>query len=341
MPAGPTPPTSVVVVTPWRRLGIALSLLTLVIATGTSGYIVLGFAPLDALYQTVTTVTTVGFREVEPLDATGQLFTIVLILGGAGTVLYTLGAMLEILIEGQLRDILGRRRMERDIKTLSGHTIVCGWGRVGTTIAQYISGTGSGVVVVDEDPDRLATCPHPSVLGDATSDDVLERAGIERASALVAAVAEDAGNLFVVLSARALRPDLFIVARVRSQDSESKMLRAGANRVVNPQQIGGARMAAFVSQPHVAEFLDVVMHDGSLEFRLGEIPVGAGSPAAGRSLRDAHLRDQTGALILAIRTADGGFLTNPSPATELEPGHVLIAVGTQSQLDSLRHATTG
>jgi voltage-gated potassium channel len=265
----------------------------------------------------------------------------VLILGGVGTVLYTLGALLEMLIEGQLRDILGRRRMERDIKTLSGHTIVCGWGRVGTTIAQYISGSGTPVVVIDEDPDRLAGCAYASVLGDATSDDVLVQAGIDRAGALVAAVSEDAANLFVVVSARALRPELFVVARVRSEANESKMLRAGANRVVNPQRIGGARMAAFVSQPHVAEFLDVVMHDGSLEFRLGEIAVGATSPAVGQSLRDAHLRDQTGALVLAIRTADGSFLTNPPPATTLESGHVLIAVGTQVQLDELRKAAAG
>jgi len=328
-------------VTSWRRLGLALSLLVGVMAIGTVGYVLLGFSALDALYQTVTTVTTVGFREVEPLSDTGKVFTMVLILGGVGTVLYTLGALLEMLIEGQLRDILGRRRMERDIKTLSGHTIVCGWGRVGTTIAQYISGTGSTLVVIDEDADRLASCPHPAVLGDATSDDVLEQAGISRASALVAAVAEDAANLFVVVSARALRPDLFIVARVRSPQNESKMLRAGADRVVNPQEIGGARMAAFVSQPHVAEFLDVVMHDGSLEFRLGEIVVGAGSSAVGQSLRDAHLRDQTGTLILAIRTADGTFLTNPPATTTLASGHVLIAVGTQAQLDELRKATAG
>ena len=231
--------------------------------------------------------------------------------------------------------------MERDIKTLSGHTIVCGWGRVGTTIAQYVTGIGTAVVVIDEDAERLASCPHPSVHGDATSDDVLEQAGIGRAGSLVAAVAEDAGNLFVVVSARALRPDLFIVARVRSANNESKMLRAGADRVVNPQEIGGARMAAFVSQPHVAEFLDAVMHDGSLEFRLGEVAVSAASPAVGQSLRDAQIRDRTGALVLAIRTPDGQFLTNPQPTTMLESGHVLIAVGTQTQLDDLRRAAAG
>jgi voltage-gated potassium channel len=312
-----------------------------VITTGTIGFWLLGFSALDALYQTVITVTTVGFREVEPLSGTGKVFTMALILTGVGTVLYTLSAVLEMLIEGQLRDILGRRRMERDIKTLSGHTIVCGWGRVGTTIAQYMSGSGTTVVVIDEDAERLADCAFASVVGDATSDDVLAQAGVDRAGALVAAVSEDAANLFVVVSARALRPDLFIVARVRSEANESKMLRAGANRVVNPQRIGGARMAAFVSQPHVAEFLDVVMHDGSLEFRLGEIAVGASSPAVGQSLRDAHLRDQTGALVLAIRTADGSFVTNPPPTTVLESGHVLIAVGTQLQLDELRKAAAG
>jgi len=324
-----------------NRVRIALAALTGVLVAGTLGYVALGFGVLDATYQTVTTVTTVGFREVQPLGAGGKVFTMALIIVGVGTTLYTLGALLELLIEGQLREILGRKRMERDIGRLSNHTVVCGWGRVGRTIAQYAAGTGEAVVVVDEDAGRLADCPYPSVLGDATSDEVLEAAGVARARALVAAVAEDAANLFVVVSARALRPDLFIVARVRIEANESKLLRAGADRVVNPQQIGGARMAAFVVQPHVAEFLDVVMHDGSLEFRLAELTVTDASSVAGRTLREAHLRDRTGALVLAIRTPAGEFLTNPPADTSLQPGHVLIAVGTETQLEGLRKAAGG
>lgn len=317
---------------------LALIGLAVVMLVGTVGYSSFGFSPLDALYQTVTTVFTVGFQEVHPLSPGGRIFTICLILGGVGVALYALGAMLELIIEGQLREIVGRRRMERDIHRLDGHTIICGWGRVGQTIAQYSAGVGEAFVVIDRDPDRLAECLYPSVLGDATDDAVLERAGIERAKAVVAAVSDDAANLFIIVSARAINPDAFLVARARSGRNEPKMLRAGANRVVNPQQIGGARMAAFVHQPHVAEFLDVVMHDGSLEFRLAELTVTATSSIAGRTLRDTRLRERTGALVLAMRTPGGAFVTNPPATTSLEPGHVLIAVGTEAQLAELRAA---
>ncbi len=321
--------------TPTRRLQAALLALTAIIVVGSLGYILLGFGLLDALYQTVTTITTVGFREIHPLDTRGQIFTMVLILVGVGTAFYTMGVLLETLVEGQLVDVVGRRRMERKIAGFTGHTIICGWGRVGRTISQYVEGQGQDVVVIDIDAERLASCPHPYILGDATDDEVLERAGVRSARAVVAALDLDASNLFVVVSCRALQPELFIVARARVDANEEKLRRAGADRVVNPQNIGGARIAAFLLQPHVAEFLDVVMHDGSLEFRLAEIRIVAGCSIDGRSLRDAHIRDQTGALILAIRDVDGTFATNPAPETDLLQGQVLIAVGTEDQLQAL------
>jgi voltage-gated potassium channel len=319
----------------WRRLGGALALFVAVLVVGTVGYLLLGFGLLDAVYQTVTTVSTVGFREVQPLSAAGQVFTMVLILLGVGAALYAFGVLIETLLEGRLLDLLGRRRMERTITTMSHHVIVCGWGRVGRSIAAEVAAAGQPLVVVDASEERLSGCPHPSVVGDATEDAVLGRAGIDRASALVAAVDADADNSFISLSARALRPDLFIVARARSVDSEDKLLRAGADRVVNPQHIGGARMAAFVLRPHVAEFLDVVMHEQNIEFRLEELTITAGSAVAGRTLRDAHLRDRTGALVLALRDPDGAFRNNPSPDTVLDPDDVLIAIGTEEELAAL------
>jgi voltage-gated potassium channel len=177
--------------------------------------------------------------------------------------------------------------------------------------------------------------PHRVVVGDATEDAVLRAAGIERAAALVAAVDGDAANSFIALSARALNPNLFIVARARSQDSGEKLRRAGADRAVNPQTIGGARMAAFVLRPHVAEFLDVVMQERTLEFRLEEERVTADSSIVGRSLRDAQLRDRTGALVLALRDGTGTFQTNPPPDTEIRSGQIMIAIGTQDELDAL------
>jgi voltage-gated potassium channel len=318
-----------------RRLWLGLTLLTLITAAGTLGYVLLGFNALDAVYQTVTTITTVGFREVEPLDDTGKVFTVVLILLGVGTALYTFSVFIEALVEGHFGLLLGRRRMERTISEMKDHVVICGWGRVGRALAQYLTGAGQDVVVVDRDPERIASCPYPYVHGDATDDSVLAQAGIARARVLAAALNTDADNVFVTITGRAISADLFIIARARVVSSEDKLTRAGANRVVNPQSIGGARMAAFALQPHVAEFLDVVMHDGSLEFRIEEVLVPEWSGLAGHSLRDAHLRDRTGALVLAMRDQHGQFTTNPTPETLIEPGHVLIAIGTSEQLTAL------
>jgi voltage-gated potassium channel len=319
----------------WRRLAGAVSALGAVIVVGTVGYVLLGFPWLDALYQTVTTVATVGFREVQPLSSTGKVFTMALILVGVGTTLYALSVLIETLVEGQLQDLLGRRRMHRAIAELHDHVIICGWGRVGRSIADDLAAAGRPVVVIDLDAERLATTEHPTILGDATEDAVLREAGIERAGALVAAVDSDAANLFVTINARALRPDLFIVSRVRSESNEEKLRRVGADRVVNPQSIGGARMAAFVLQPNVAEFVDVVMHDRNLEFRLEEIVVPARTTLDGATLRDAQIREQTGAMVLAIRDETGAFTTNPTAETTIRAGQVLITIGTPAQLCAL------
>jgi voltage-gated potassium channel len=168
-----------------------------------------------------------------------------------------------------------------------------------------------------------------------TDDETLRQAGIERAATLVAALDTDADNLYVTVAAKSMRPDLQIIARARNESSEPKLLRAGADRVVNPQQLGGDRMASFVTQPHVVDFVDVVMHDGTLEFRLEELTVAAGASLSGSTLRSAQLRDRTGALVLAIRRPEGGFVTNPSPEDVIEAGDVLISVGTANQLDAL------
>lgn len=320
-----------------RHVVLGFVALGAVVIIGTVGYVVLGFGVLDAAYQTVTTVTTVGFREIEPLDGAGQVFTIVLILAGVGTALYTLTVSLEMIVEGHIGAAMDRRRMDKQINALRDHVIVCGWGRVGRATARELADAGMAVVVVDTDPERVATIDreYAHIFGDASDDDVLRHAGIERAAALVAAVDTDAANLFITLSGRSLREDLFIVARAREESSVDKLLRAGADRVVNPQEIGGARIAAFVLRPHVTEFLDVVMHERDIELRLEELEVTADSPLAGRTLGQAKLPDNTGALVLALRGAHEGFITNPTAATVIEPGYILIAIGTPPQLRAL------
>jgi voltage-gated potassium channel len=258
-----------------------------------------------------------------------------------GTALYTATVLLESVVEGRLSDRIGRRRMQRTIDELTGHVVLCGWGRVGRTIERHLRGGGAEVVVVESDPERFEVVEGLKVWGDATDDAVMTKAGIERAATLITAVDSDADNLFVVLSARSRCPGLFIVSRVRDEANEAKLRQAGADRVINPQQIGGARIAALAKSPDVADFLDVVMHDGSLAFRLGDVPVPGGSSLAGRTLRDAHVRDETGALVLAIRDAGGEFTTNPGPETVMAEGDVLIAIGTEDQLQRLRSLTSG
>lgn len=320
------------------RIRAALVALAVVTAAGTVGYVLLGFTVLDALYQTITTITTVGFREIHPLGAGGQVFTMALILVGVGTALYALGALLEAFMEGDLRDHMGRRRMDRSIGRMHGHVIVCGWGRVGTASRRYLVHAGRSIVVIDRDPARLAGLDEPHVVGDVTDDEVLRAAGVARASALIAALDTDAGNVYVTLSARALNPGITIVSRASDPATAEKLRRAGADRTVNPQLMGGRRMGAFALQPHVADFLDVVMHDETLDYRLEEIHVPDGSRLIGRTIGDAAVRRTTGALLLALRHPGGPFLANPDPGTRLDAGMVLIALGTEEQVQALcRH----
>lgn len=321
----------------WIRVVRAVAILVAVLVLGTVGYVLLGLSLLDAVYQSVT----VGFREVGEPTPGFRIFTIILILTGVGSALYALSVLLEALVEGRLSERFGRRRMERQLAEVRDHVIVCGWGRVGRAISAALSGSELDVVVIERDPERIAAVPGLVVHGDATEDDVLDRAGIHRARALVAALSADAENVYVTLAARRLRPDLFIVARARVETAQVLLQQAGANRVVNPQALGGARIAALVDQPHVADFLDVAMHDAGLEFRLAELTVARTSPVAGTSLRDAHLRDATGALVLAVRSASGAFRTNPDPGDVMAAGEVLIAIGTEAQLRALRELVEG
>jgi voltage-gated potassium channel len=315
---------------------LALAAVTI---SGTVGYLLLGFTFLEALYQTVTTVATVGFREVRPLSAAGQVFTMVLIVLGVGTVLYNLSVILEAVTEGHLRKHLERRRMDKNIAALSGHVIICGHGRVGRAAAEFLGASGHQVVVVDNDEARLehlgpAVTYH--LCGDVTDDEVLRDAGIERARALIAALDTDTDTVYVTLSARAIRPDLVIISRARTTEAKAKMLLAGASRAINPQRIGGRRMAVFALQPDVAEFLDVVMHDEDLDFRIQQVHVGGSSYLVGRSLGELRLEERTGALLLAIRNGTGEpFEPHPPSDTVVPAGAVLIALGTPAELDEL------
>ncbi len=325
-----------------RRIAIAVVALFIVTVFGTVGYVVLGFGPLDALYQTVTTVATVGFREVQPLDHAGQVFTMVLIVLGVGTVLYNLGVLVEAVTEGHLREYLWRSRMDRDIAHLRDHVIVCGHGRVGRSATLQLVDTGHEVVVVDSDPTKLEGITVPHVLGDASRDDILHEAGIDRARALICALGTDAETMYATLSARALRPDLVIISRARTLDSKEKLVLAGATRAVNPQLIGGRRMASFALYADVAEFLDEVMHEDDLDFRIEQVRLGDRSPLAGRSVGDVDVPALSGCQLLAVRQPrKGAFLPNPAADTAIEAGATLIVFGSPEQVGALRASAAG
>jgi voltage-gated potassium channel len=267
-----------------------------------------------------------------------QIFTIVIITTGVSTVLYTFTLGVQTVVEGQLREFVGRRRMNKVIEGFRDHTIVCGLGRVGQTVVDDLVSHGETVVIIDENPEHVRDVHHPVVVGDATLDSTLRSAGVENARALIAALEGDAENLFVTLSARTINRELFIVARARAGESVAKLSRAGADRVVNPQDLGASRMASFVVHPHVAEFVDVVMHERSHEFRISEYQLTPSCWLVGQQVGDARLRDRTEALVLAVRTNDGTFITNPEPGVTLAAGDVLIVVGTNEGLAGLHEA---
>jgi voltage-gated potassium channel len=326
----------------WTRFRAGMGVLGLVLVLGTVGYILLGLPWLDALYQTVITISTVGYRELGTFGTRYQVFTILLILFGTGTALYTLGVLIDTMFEARITGHFRRRRMKRGIDRLKGHVILCGYGQVGEAICEEITRSGRQVVIVDRSlRDRVdGSFEMPVVQGDATDDAVLARAGLDRAATLVLALDSDVDNLYVALTARSINPEIFIVARANHRAAIAKLQQAGADRVVNPHQIGGAHMAAVVAQPEVVDFLDVVMQDGRFEVRMAHFEIAAGSQLAGRALGEAGIRRRTGSTILAIRR-DETFLTNPDGQFVLEPGDIIIALGTEDHLRQLQTHATG
>lgn len=326
----------------WRNVRYGLVALVSVQVIGTFAYIALGLGPFEAFYQTITTISTVGFGEFGPdIDTTYRVVTSLLIMFGVGIALYTLGAAFEAVVEGGLTEQLGRSRMQKVLDKLEAHVIVCGWGQVGQAIGQALGAQGESVVVVDMREDLLEVTDLPALVGDATDDRILRQAGIDRARSLVVALDSDSQCTYVTLSGRALNPDLFIVARANGPGAAPKLRQAGANRVVNPHQIGGARMAAFVTQPNVADFLGEAMHDQQFAVELREIVVEVGSGLEGTSIEDSGLVDATGITVLAIRYSDGSFKNHPDSSVLLSVGDVLIVLGTGDQLKAARGLDRG
>ncbi len=322
-----------------RRLLYAFAALAVVLTVGTIGYTVIErWTFLDAIYMTVITVGTVGFQEVHALSAAGRTFTMALIMVGFGAILFSLGTIVDFMVEGHFTGILEGRRMDKRIAGASGHHIVAGLGRVGSVVAEEYAAKALRFVVIDMSDEAIARARERDwmhVRGDASDEETLEVAGIRRARSLVAALDTDADNLFVTLTARGMAPDLFIVARSTAASSEPKLLHAGADRVLTPTEIGGRRMAAMVMQPAVSTYLDIVTRGDSVRYKLEEVVLGQNDPYVGRSIGDSRIRAVTGAYILAVHKPGGEVSTNPTPDTILMPGDRLVAIGTEEQLAAL------
>jgi voltage-gated potassium channel len=313
------------------RLRLGLALAAAVMGGGVLGYHwIEGWTLFDSLYMTVITITTVGYFEVRPLSAAGRLFTMGLILGGVGTIFFAASALVEALLQRQVRLLTGRRTMQRDIDRLQRHTIVCGFGRMGHLVAEgLLKGHRDCVVVENAEAAAEDAARHGLLVieGNATEVEVLAKAGLERAAALVAALGSDADNLFLTLTARGLRKDLEIVARANEADSVRKLQRAGASHVVLPDVVGADHIVRLISRPSVVDFVELVSGDGGLQLEVRHLEIAANSPFAGKTLAEARVRQETGCMVLAVRRPGQKTIFDPQPDTRLEAGDTLLAVG--------------
>jgi len=315
-------------------------LLICVIVLGVAGLMsVEGWSFSDSLYMTLITISTVGFDEVRPLNPQGKILVSVLIVLGVGTFFYIFTTLSEYVVSGHLEGVLWRRRMKKKIDALDGHYIICGFGRVGAQVAKELSEENMPFVVVDSKAEAMSACNDAGYLyvdGDATDDDILKRAGILRARGLVTATDSDADNVYISLSARNLKRDIFIVARSNVEKTEFKLLKAGADRVLSPYSIGGKRLASLLLRPAVVDFLDVVMHTRDIELVLEEVLIRGDSPFVGITMGRARNLCEEGANILAILKKDReGIIPNPPKDLLVAEGDKLVVVGTKRQLSEL------
>jgi voltage-gated potassium channel len=319
----------------FRNALIGIGALVALTALGTVGYMRLeGFHLGEAIFMTVTVLSTVGLQP-RPLGPGGQALTIVLVVLGLGVVLYTVALVTQQVIEGEFRALFGRRRMERIIDAMQGHVIVCSFGRMGRMVCRELAAKPMPFVVVERDDAEVRRAEDERcavLLGDATDEETLRRAGLMRATALVAAVPSDAENVFITLTARALRPEITVVARAETESGAERLRQAGATRVVSAYAIGGHRMAQAILRPSVLDFVDLATHHRSLELQIEEIPVGR---AGSRRLDESEVRENLDVMVIAIRKAEGELRFNPAPSEMLARGDRVLVAGEIESLKTL------
>jgi len=324
-----------------RHVITVLLLFAFLLAFGTAGYVVIeGWEPMDGLYMTVITLATVGYGEVHEISQSGRIFTVILIFLGVGFFLYVFGNLAQFLVEGRIRVILGRRKLDRQISQLKEHYIVCGYGRIGRALSRFLVQRHMNVVVIEQDENRISVIDEDDMLyimGAATDEANLVKAGIERAKGLTTALGTDAENILVILTARQLNPHLFIVARASQDATEKTLYAAGANVVVSPYDLGARRMAQAILRPTVIDFLDSAFVDESVDIQIEEIPVKASSNLVDVSLQDSGVRQDLNLIVIAIKKADGSMLFNPLAQTKIGAGDTVIVVGENKSLLRLEH----
>ncbi|MGE0449791.1 MAG: TrkA family potassium uptake protein [Vicinamibacterales bacterium] len=328
-----------------QALVFAIGILLAVVLGGTVGYMEIeGWSAWDAFYMSAITVTTVGYREVHEMSTAGQALTVVLLFFGVGSALYVFTLMAALVVEGGLPQQIQKRRQARMLNELTDHFIVCGYGRIGSIIAAKLRQQGVPFVIVERDAERLEAAMMDgciAVQADASHEDVLKRVGVDRARGLIAAVGTDAENVYTVLSARVLRPDLFIVGRAEGDDAARKLMRAGANRVVSPYQIGAAQMAQTAIRPAVVDFVELATSSDNLELAMEEITIAGASSLVDRSILDANLRQRFGVIVVAIQRQDRHMDFNPEPDTAIRSGDKLVVLGRPHSLRRLEVEAEG
>jgi len=323
-----------------KKIRISIILLLMILVCGTAGYMIIEKSSLsDAIFMTVISITTVGFNEVIHLSTAGRYFTIVLIFGGVGLFLFFVSLITQAMVEGGLQTFLGRRSMERKLAGLKDHYIVCGFGRIGKVISKILHENRRTFVIIENNPEEISAIEelgYPVLRGDSTSDEMLKKAHIDEAKALIAVTSSDADNVYVILSAKVLNPDIFILARSSGDTgAETKLLRSGANKVFSPYEIGARRMAQSLVRPTVIDFIDLTVHDGELGLRLEELQVSDKATFANKTLLESGIRSEHDLIVVAIKRYMGEMLFNPNQNTEIKPGDILVVLGEHTNIKNL------
>ena len=310
-----------------------------IIAFGTCGYYLVEHMPLfEAFYMTIITISTVGYAEIVPLSQTGRILTIIIIILGITVGAYTIGLLVRALVEGELAKMVGRRKVQKQILGLKNHFIVCGFGRIGRIMCSELAADNIDFVVIEQDPATIEDIEiqrYLYIMMDATSEEALLAAGIMKAKGIATAVNSDANNVFITMTAKSLRPDIFVLARASEEKNEDKLVHAGASRVVSPYLIGGRRMAQMLKKPTVVDFIDIAMMGSHLGLMIEEAKIGKNSNLIGKNLIDSQLRKDYGVIIVAIKKISGDMIFNPMPSETLEGGDVIVVIGKREDLQRM------